>query len=330
MGIPGGNGGNRPQNKDYRPNQPNRGSRPAGARPQSGRPSAPRGSRYAPPSPKRPGRYRRNGISNIAMGGVLIGIILLIVVLIVVRSSCTGCVNGTDSDVSGIGSSTRTSSSESSSVISDSAPPSSDSNSSSTSSFVPPKPAEPVIPVLTLVKNKPVNAFDPDCVVDELQWFNDTKAAGENLRFVYDKLGIQPYVVFKEYDSSLKTEDDKVKYCVEWYRENIDDDDTFLLMYFAEKNSSDEVGYTVYYSGENAEKLAVEFKWILEEGMNEYWFTEMSTDDVIKYAFEYTCDRITVKNEIPSSTSSAESSTSDDSSNTEEPSTMEGTNDTAY
>lgn len=330
MSIPGGNGGNRPQNTGYRPNQPNRGPRPAGSRPPSGRP-APRGNRYASPSPKRPGKYRRNGIANIAMGGVVVGIILLIVVLIVVRSSCTGCVNDTDSKVSGVGSSTRTSSSEDSSVISE--PTSSNggnSNSSSTSSFVPPKPAEPVIPVLTLVKNKPVNAFDPNCVVDELQWFNDTKTAGENLRFVYDKLGIQPYVVFKEYDSSLKTEDDKVKYCVEWYRENIDNDDTFLLMYFAEKNSSDDVGYTIYYSGENAEKLAVEFKWILEEGMNEYWFTDMSTDDVIKYAFEYTCDRITVKNEIPSSTSSSDSSDHEEPSTTEEPSTMEGANDTTY
>lgn len=326
MGISGGNGGNRPQNRNYR--QPNGGSRPSGSRPPSGRP-APRGNRYAPPSPKRPSRYHRNGFANIAIGGVLIGIILLIVILIIVRSSCAGCVNDTDSKVNGIGGSTQTSTSEGRSDLSQ--PTISDapeSGSSSSSSFVPPKPAEPVIPVLTLVRNKPVNAFNSDCIVDELEWFNDTKAAGENLRFVYDKLGIQPYVVFKEYDQSLKTEEDKVKYCVEWYKENIDNDDTFLLMYFAEKDSGDEVGYTVYYSGANAEKLAVEFKWILEEGMNEYWFTDMSTDDVIKYAFEYTCDRITVKNEIPSSSSSSESSSSDDSSDTEEPSTMEGNNDT--
>ncbi|MBD5384215.1 MAG: hypothetical protein HDR72_04355, partial [Ruminococcaceae bacterium] len=263
-------------------------------------------------------------------GGVVVGIVLLIVLLNVLRSSCTGCVKDTDSDVSDFGNSTSTSTSNSGSGSSTPSNPSNPStpgssdNGSSTSSFVPPKPSEPVIPVLTLVKNKPAKAFEADCVVDELQWFNDIKTAGESLKFVYDKLGIQPYVVFKKYDSSLKTDDDKVKYCVDWYKENIGDDDTFLLMYFAAKDSGS-VGYTVYYSGANAEKLAVEFKWILEDGMNEYWFTDMSTDDVIKYAFEYTCDRITVKTaeEIPTSSTS-----STDETPTEEPSTTEETYDT--
>lgn len=309
------------------------GSRPSGTRPTvaprpvSGRPGmSSRSGRYAPPpSPKRPQSYRRSGCANIAIGGVVVGIVLLIVLLNAIRSSCTGCAKDTDSDVSGFGSSTSSSTSGDSGSSTPSDPSVPDS-STSTSSFVPPKPSEPVIPVLTLVKNKPVKAFEADCVVDELQWFNDTKTTGESLKFVYDKLGIQPYVVFKKYDSSLKTDDDKVKYCVDWYKEHIGDDDTFLLMYFAEKASGADVGYTVYYSGANAEKLAVEFKWILEDGLNEYWFTEMSTDDVIKYAFEYTCDRITVKTEeIPPVTSS-----SDETPTTEEPSTTEETDDTTY
>lgn len=344
MGIAGGNG-NRPGG--FRPARSSGGQRrtgPAsggarpGSRPVSGRPTvaprpvsgrpgvSPRGGRYAPPpSPKRPRNYRRSGCANIAIGGVVVGIILLIVLLNVLRNSCTGCVKDTDSDVSDFGSSTPTITSNGgsgSSTPSNPSTPSNSDNGSSTSGFVPPKPSEPVIPVLTLVKNKPAKAFEADCVIDELQWFNDTKTAGESLKFVYDKLGIQPYIVFKKYDSSLKTDDDKVKYCVDWYKENIGDDDTFLLMYFAAKDSGS-VGYTVYYSGANAEKLAVEFKWILEDGMNEYWFTEMSTDDVIKYAFEYTCDRITVKTEeLPPVTSSS------DETPTEEPSTTEETDDT--
>lgn len=350
MGILGGNGGNRPQSGGRRPTpmgggqsragrsggaRPS-GPRPAGARPTvaprpaGSRPSAQmRGSRYAPPSPKRPGRYRRNGCANIAIGGVVVGIVLFIVLLNVLRGSCNGCVKDTDSDVSGFGSSTQTStSSDSSSLTPSNTSTTGNSDNSTTSSYVPPKPSEPVIPVLTLVRNKPANAFVSDCVVDELQWFNDTKTAGESLKFVYDKLGIQPYVVFKKYDASLKTDDEKVKYCVDWYKEHINNEDTFLLMYFAEKASSADVGYTVYYSGANAEKLAVEFKWILEDGMNEYWFTDMSTDDVIKYAFEYTCDRITVKTETPPASTSSSDETSDTTEPTEEPSTTEESNDT--
>ena len=331
MGITGGNGqgrgpnarssaprsnaprSNAPRSSAPRTNARTNGPRPNGSRPAGSRPTvSPRpvngrpNRRYAPqPSPKRPRSYRRSGCSNIAIGGVVVGIVLFIVLLLVIRHSCTGCVKDTESDVSNITSSVPDSS------VSDSTPSASTTSSSgsTTSSYIPPKPAEPVIPVLTLEKNNPLKAFKADCVIDELQWFNDTKATGESLRFVYDKLGIQPYVVFKKYDSSLKTDDDKVKYCVDWYKDNINDDDTFLLMYFAEKASGSDVGYTVYYSGANAERLAAEFKWILEDGMNEYWFTEMSTDDVIKYAFEYTCDRITIKSEVPSTSSSDETST---------------------
>ncbi|MCM1164941.1 MAG: hypothetical protein NC299_04265 [Lachnospiraceae bacterium] len=299
MGIAGGN---RPQGGGMRPTGQGRTGRPSGARPTvaprpvGSRPSAPRGGRYnVPPSPKRPRNYRRNsGCANIVIGGVVVGLILLIVLLTVIRNSCTSCVSGTNSDVESLGGSSVSSAGGSVSSPTVSASDSSDSGTSSLST-VPPKPAEPVVPVLTLVKNKPANAFEPDCVVDELKWFEDVKAAGESLKFVYDKLGIQPYVVFKKHDASLLTDEDKVKYCVDWYKSHISDEDTFLLMYFAAKESDESVGYTVYYSGANAEKLAVEFKGILEDGINEYWFTELSTDDVIKYAFEYTCDRITVK-----------------------------------
>lgn len=286
----------------------------------------PRGGRYMPPpSPKRPRRNRNSGCSNIVIGGVVVGIVLLIVLLNIVRSSCTGCVKDTTSDVSQSTSSTPS--------FPPSAPSTPDSGTST--SPVPPKPAVPVVPILTLVKNVPENAFEPNCVVDELKWFDNAKSAGESLKFVHDKLGIQPYVVFKKYDSSLKTDEDKVKYCVDWYKSHIKDEDTFLLMYFAEKESDTAVGYTVYYSGANAEKLAVEFKGILEEGINEYWFTDLSTDDVIKYAFEYTCDRITVKTAAeltpPEDSSSAEESpTTEEASTTEETPTTEGTLDETH
>lgn len=206
-------------------------------------------------------------------------IIVFIILMNVLRSSCTGCVNGTESDVSDPVDTTQSSEST---TVSD--------TSSSTSSEPPKKP----VPVLTLVKNEPSKPFDDECVIDELKWFDDPQTTGADLKFFYDKLGVQPYVVFKKYDPSLKTNEDKVRHCVEWFKANNLDDDAFLLMYFAERASSSDVGYTVYYSGANAEKLAIQFKGILEEGINEYWFTDLSTDDVIKYAFEYTCDRITV------------------------------------
>lgn len=187
-------------------------------------------------------------------------------------------------------------------------------------------PPAPAAPRITLERNTPENAFSSDCVTDELGWFDDVKSAGENLKFVYDKLGIQPYVVFRKYDDSLKTDADKVQFCVDWYKSHITDEDTFLLMYFAEKESTIDIGYTVYYSGANAETLAAEFRGILEEGFNEYWFTDLSTDKMIEYAFQYTCNRISIKKPGESASTSDTSSSTDDS--TTEELTTEESNDT--
>lgn len=291
-------------------------------------PPRPNRSRYSPPppSPKRPKSYgRNNGCVNMVIGGVVVAIVLLIVLLNVLRNSCTGCSGNTSSDT---GSSTGTSSSVSntggnsqssgSSQSGSQSGASSPENSSGTAVTPPPAPAAPV---LTLERNTPENAFISECVTDELGWFDDVKAAGESLKFVYDKLGIQPYVVFRKYDADLKSDAEKVQFCVDWYKSHITDEDTFLLMYFAEKESSSDIGYTVYYSGANAEVLAAEFRGILEEGFNEYWFTELSTDKVIEYAFQYTCNRIAIK-KPDESTSTTDTSSSDDPT-TEEPTTEE-------
>ena len=260
------------------------------------------------------------------IGGVVIAIVLLIVLLNVLRNSCTGCSGDPSSSV---GDSTSTSTSSTSNVGGNSqssgnsqsgfqSGASTPENSSSTVVTPPPGPAAPVI---SLERNTPENAFKSECVTDELGWFDDVKATGESLKFVYDKLGIQPYVVFRKYDVSLKTDADKVQFCVDWYKSHITDEDTFLLMYFAEKESTNDIGYTVYYSGANAEALAAEFRGILEEGFNEYWFTELSTDKVIEYAFQYTCNRISIKK--PDESASTSDTSSGDDSTTEEPTTEE-------
>lgn len=148
---------------------------------------------------------------------------------------------------------------------------------------------------ITVVKNKPSAAFSSDCIIDELNWFEDVQKAGADLKFVYDKLGIQPYIVFRKYDSSLVSDGDKIKYCEKWYNENIKNEDTFLFMYFAEKDSGNDIGYIAYWSGSNAAKLSNKFESVFEDGINKYWFTDLSTDDVIKSTFEYTCNNIKIE-----------------------------------
>jgi len=269
------------------------------------------------------------------IGGIVIVIVLLIVLLNVLRNNCTGCASDPSSNVGNSnntstsatgnsGNSSKPSDNSQSTTSQGSSGSTTSTSSTSTSVTPPPLPADPLI---TLERNLPENAFNSGCVVDELGWFDDVKSAGESLKFVYDKLGIQPYVVFRKYDANLKTDKDKVQFCVDWYKANITNEDTFLLMYFAEKESDNDIGYTVYYSGMNAEVSSEKFRGILEEGLNEYWFTELSTDKVIEYAFQYTCNRIAIKKAGESSSTSDNSSNStvDTSSND---STTEETGDT--
>lgn len=203
-------------------------------------------------------------------------VVVLIIVLVNKATclSCPGCVKSNDKPNSSYGQY---------------------SSSSSSQKPVIPSPTVSSSGGITVTKNKPLAAFSPDCIIDELNWFEDVQKAGEDLKFVYDKLGIQPYIVFRKYDASLVSDSDKIKYCEKWYNENIKNEDTFLFMYFAEKNSDKDIGYMAYWAGSNAAKLSNKFESVFEDGINKYWFTDLSTDNVIKSTFEYTCDSIKIE-----------------------------------
>lgn len=102
-------------------------------------------------------------------------------------------------------------------------------------------------------------AFDNNCIVDEIGWIDNLSKTEKRLQNFYNKTGIQPYVVFHEYDESLKTESEKEAYANKYYEENIDNEGTFLFMYFAEKNTDDDVGYMCYVMVSRLHQL-----WILK------------------------------------------------------------------
>lgn len=148
---------------------------------------------------------------------------------------------------------------------------------------------------ITVTKNSPANSFDKNCIVDETGFFDNPSKFGGDLEFFYNKYGIQPYVVFKVYDSSVTTDKQREDYCKQWYTENIKDDDTFLVMYFSEKND-DDVGYFAYYGGGNVSNSTDKLAKPFEEGINKYWFNEnLSLDDVMLNSFKYAAGRVKVK-----------------------------------
>ena len=139
-------------------------------------------------------------------------------------------------------------------------------------------------------------AFDSACVTDEIGWFDMPDNAGVRLKNFWVKTGVQPRVLFRAYDSTLTTDDMKQEWAEQYYENNIEDENTFLFVYFAEKDTDNDVGYMSYVNGYSVNGMmdaeAIDIFW---NYIDKYWYTDMSTDDVIVKAFNETADRITTK-----------------------------------
>lgn len=145
-----------------------------------------------------------------------------------------------------------------------------------------------------IIKN-PVG-FENDCVIDELSWINNRSQTEKNLQYFYQRTGIQPFVYLKKYDPELVTDDDKIAYANNFYETNIDDEYTFLVVYFAEKDADNDVGFMSHVAGKSITTVmdaeAVDIFWSY---WDKNWYSDQSTDDVIVSSFESTAKRIMQK-----------------------------------
>ena len=134
--------------------------------------------------------------------------------------------------------------------------------------------------------------FYTDCITDELGWFDNETRTESRLKDFYNETGVQPIIVFKAYDSAVTTDDQKETWAENYYENNIDREDAFLYVYFCEPNESD-VGYMCYVNGyETSSVMDTEAVSIFWNNIDRYWYTDLSTDDVIVRAFDDTADTI--------------------------------------
>ncbi|WP_193553580.1 hypothetical protein [Bifidobacterium animalis] len=145
--------------------------------------------------------------------------------------------------------------------------------------------------------------YDSNCIDDQLGWFENRTSAAKRLKVFYDKTGIQPYILFAKYNPQLKTDDEKQAWAREWYDDHIDNEDTLLFVYFAEQDVDNDVGYMTLVNGKHVSSImdaqATEIFWTY---LDEYWYSDRSTDDAIVATFDSTADRImtktTTKNDV--------------------------------
>ncbi len=137
------------------------------------------------------------------------------------------------------------------------------------------------------------NPFDSNCIVDELGWFDSVPAAGKKLKTFYDKTGVQPYIVLLKYHPELIEDSDKEQYALDYYEEHIDNEATFLYMYFAEEDQDNDVGYMCYVNGKQVDSImdseAIEIFWGY---IDRNWYSDISTDTLFADAFDMTANTI--------------------------------------
>ena len=148
--------------------------------------------------------------------------------------------------------------------------------------------------------------YNTNCIVDEISYINNKGATAAGLKEFYDITGMQPYAVFKAYDSSLSNDSAKAKYAEQWYETNIDNEATILYMYFEDTDQS-VPGYMHVVGGSQTktlwDNLAQDKFW---DFIDMYWAMDesvMSTDKLITQSFVNTGKFITEKGTITTSES---------------------------
>lgn len=148
------------------------------------------------------------------------------------------------------------------------------------------------------VNREPIDvgvSFDTDCVTDEIGWFDSTSQTGRRLKSFFDETGVQPRVVFLDYNPDLTSTSEKVDYA-EQYVEGYgldENDNAFCFFYFAERDVDNDVGEWVHVAGSaTGSVMDAEAIDIFAAYVDYYWFSDLSTDDMVVTIFDKTADRI--------------------------------------
>jgi preprotein translocase subunit SecG len=135
--------------------------------------------------------------------------------------------------------------------------------------------------------------FNSNCIKDELEWIDDVATTENGLEPFYKKTGIQPYIIFRGYDATLSSDEEKEEWANTYFSENISDQNAFLFVYFAEKNTTSDMGYMCTVSGASADAVmdseAMSLYW---DNISRYWASDLSTDQMLIQSYSDTATRI--------------------------------------
>ena len=153
------------------------------------------------------------------------------------------------------------------------------------------------VPSSTIVREKieTDNAYINDCVEDNIHWINNESKLETDLRYFYNKTGVQPYIILRQFDATIQNEDDASEWATTYYDENLSDrQDVFLFVYFNDAQDSG-TGYSAYAMGKMTGAImdseALEICWGYLDYDWEIWDTD-DNDGMFVDVFSKTAYRI--------------------------------------
>lgn len=139
-----------------------------------------------------------------------------------------------------------------------------------------------------------------DWYLDETHYIDRTKDLTDGLKYFYSKTGIQPYVLFLDYDGTfwngdIWNEEAAEQYLAQVYKDTFADNGHMILAYFACENDSQDLDGTFYlYYGSAAYSImdneAETIFWSYFDG--NYDNLDYSIGEFIGKSFEQTADNI--------------------------------------
>lgn len=143
------------------------------------------------------------------------------------------------------------------------------------------------------IKIRTASDFDEDCIIDELDWFENESNAQLQLERFYELTGVQPYIALLEYNEAFDIAGVRESYANETlYEEMCEHRSSVIYVYFAAEDVN-EMGYELFVTGPTA-KLIIddEAREIFWAYLDKYWSKNISTDDVFVKTFNSTAERI--------------------------------------
>lgn len=149
-------------------------------------------------------------------------------------------------------------------------------------------------------------SFESDCIEDQVNWLQNEKKVGKELKEFYEKTGVQPYIVLLKENDEVKALNDEAKsstneekiyadYAEQIFAQFAPNEATFMYIYFQdeenEKHGQD--GYMYCVTGKQASAVMdSEARDIFWDYLDAHWFSDMTEDELFVETFNKTASRI--------------------------------------